>query len=109
MPALRRTTDLTFIVAGLTLMVVLSVASFVLAPEDGAPAHSGSSFASHPAGAKGAFVFLQEAGYNVRRSLEPLTAIDTPPARTVLVLADPLEAPSQQDLAALKQFVEAGG
>ena len=109
MRAPARTNDLTFVIAGLVLMTALTVVSFLVAPKDGAPTHSGSSYASYPAGAKAAFMYLQQTGYDVRRSFEPFAALHAEPSTTVVLLADPLVEPSRSDRAALAAFVEAGG
>ena len=52
---------------------------------------------------------MKELGYHVDRSFEPVTAIRHAPERTALVLANPSEAPSAQDVQALQNFVERGG
>jgi hypothetical protein len=89
--------------------VVLTIATFLIAPPDSAPRNDGSSYAAHAEGSKAAYLLLRELGYDVRRSHEPLTAIVEEPAGVTLVLANPSEKPSQLDVRALRTFVENGG
>lgn len=104
-----RTGDLTILAAGFTMMATLTILTFLVAPHDDAPRHRGSSYAPNPDGAKAAYVFLRETGHDVQRSFDPVATLDADPARTTLLLADPLHPPSAQDRAALVAFVEAGG
>lgn len=69
----------------------------------------GSTFSSAPEGSRAAYLTLLELGYTVQRSQEPLTALGVDPAQTVLVLASPQDAISDQDVRALREFLEAGG
>jgi hypothetical protein len=108
MPA-RRTSDLTILIVAFAATALLSVTSFLISPVDSSPAVDGSSFAAHPGGGRAAFLGLKAAGYDVQPSYEPLTAVRAMPAESVLVLADPIVAPSVQDIRALAGFLEAGG
>ena len=109
MPASWRTSDLTVLLVAGAGTVLLTAASFMVAPPDTLPRNDGSSYASHPDGARAAFLLLKELGYRVERSFEPVTAIRHTPEHTALVLASPSEAPSAQDVLALQTFVERGG
>ncbi len=109
MPASWRTSDLTVLAVAGAGTVLLTAASFMVAPPDALPRNDGSSYAAHPDGARAAFLLLKELGYHVDRSFEPVTAIRHAPEHTVLVLANPSEAPSAQDVQALQTFVERGG
>ncbi len=109
MPASWRTSDLTVLAVAGAGTVLLTAASFMAAPPDVLPRNDGSSYAAHPDGARAAFLLLKELGYHVDRSFEPVTAIRHAPAQTVLVIANPSEAPSAQDVQALQKFVERGG
>ena len=108
MPGGRRLSDLTILIAAGTAMLALSLASFVIAPVDSTPQIAGSSFSTHPSGARAAFLALKEAGYRVRQSYEPISLFRSSPT-AVLVLAEPGVAPSQGDLRALLAFIERGG
>jgi Domain of unknown function (DUF4350) len=109
MPATWRSTDLRILVAAGVATLLLSILSFIAAPVESSPPVDGSSFAAHPQGSQAAYLALREAGYTVERSFEPLTEVRRLPANAVLILANPGSEPSQQDVRALKQFVERGG
>jgi hypothetical protein len=109
MSASWRTSDLTVLLVAGAGTVLLTAASFMVAPPDALPRNDGSSYAAHPDGARAAFLLLRELGYDVDRSFEPVTAIRHAPKHTALVLASPSEAPSAQDVQALQTFVERGG
>jgi hypothetical protein len=60
-------------------------------------------------GAKAAFTLLQQTGYNVQRSEQPLTEIANQAAPgTVLILAEP-DSYQQADSAAIARFLQRGG
>jgi hypothetical protein len=109
MSASWRTGDLTVLGIAAIGTVVLTAASFLVAPDASVPRQDGSSFAVHRDGAKAAYLLLRELGYRVDRSYEPLAALDADPKSTALVLANPLERPSEQDVRALKTFLNKGG
>jgi len=109
MPASWRTSDLTVLAVAGAGTVLLTGASFLVAPPDALPRNDGSSYAAHPDGARAAFLLLKDLGYHVDRSFEPVAALRHAPAHTTLVLANPSEQPSQQDVRALQTFIERGG
>ncbi len=104
-----RSSDLTLLGAAFGLMVGVAALSFVLAPQETASYDEGSSYAASPSGAKAAYVLLEEAGYDLRRSFDPLASLRADPERSVVLLINPQTPPSGQDVAALGTFVEAGG
>lgn len=109
MPASWRTSDLTVLAIAGVGTVLLTGASFLVAPPDARPRDDGSSYAAHPDGARAAYLLLKGMGYRVDRSFEPLAAIRHAPEQTILVLASPSAPPSEQDVRALRTFVERGG
>ena len=109
MPSRPPAGDLKILIAAGVVVLLLSIASFLVAPVDSASYATGSSYSPRTDGAKAAFLMLKASGYGVERSFEPLTALRRTPDRTVLILAAPVEAPSQQDIRVLRNFVEAGG
>jgi hypothetical protein len=109
MPASWRTSDLTVLAVAATGTILLTIASFVVTPPDVLPRSDGSSYGPHPDGARAAFLLLQQLGYPVERSFEPLAALRRDPATTALVLAQPSVQPSAQDVRALRDFVGRGG
>jgi hypothetical protein len=110
MPASWRASDLTIFAAAAAGTVLLTVASFLIAPPDLLPRNDGSSYAAHPGGGKAAFLLLQQMEYTIGRSFEPLTSLaGRTPESTALVLASPSQAASEQDKRALLTFLEQGG
>ena len=75
MPASWRTSDLTVLAVAGAGTVLLTGASFLVAPPDALPRNDGSSYAAHPDGARAAYLLLKGLGYRVDRSFEPVAAI----------------------------------
>lgn len=109
MSAAGRASDLRIVAAAGVVTVLVSAASFLVAPVDDTPAVEGSTYGSHPGSARAAYLALRRAGVPVERSFEPLAQLRAVPSATVLVLADPIAGPSDQDRRALRAFVTAGG
>jgi hypothetical protein len=109
MPASWRTSDLTVLAVAGAATVLLTAVSFLVAPPDARPRDDGSSYASHPDGARAAYLLLKGLGYRVERSFEPVAGIRYQPEQTTLVLSSPSAVPSEQDVRALRTFVERGG
>jgi hypothetical protein len=109
MSARWRTSDVTVLGVAGAGIVLVTVAAFLATPPDLAPRENGSSFAAHPNGGKAAFLLLKELDYDVQRSYEPAAALARVPEKTALVIANPTRTPSQQDVRALKAFLERGG
>jgi hypothetical protein len=109
MSASWRTSDLAILVIAALGTVLLTVASFFAAPPDTLPRNDGSSYGVHPEGAGAAYLLLQELGYDVERSFEPLVSFKHPPESTTLVLANPQQKASELDVRALRAFVDRGG
>ena len=101
--------DRTILIGSAVMIAALSAASFAIGPADAAPDIPGSTFATGAQGARAAYLVLQELGHEIVRSFEPATAIESEPSRTTLVLAAPVEGPSQGDRQALDAFLHDGG
>src|SRR4051812_1214403 len=104
-----RTSDVTVLAATAVGTIVLTIASFFINPTDTLPRDDGSSYSAHDEGGMAAFLLIKQLGYRVERSFEPLASLRAAPPHTVLVLASPTQDGSQQDLRALRTFVEGGG
>jgi hypothetical protein len=93
------------------LLVLCTTVLLVLVhPEEQTDNFIPSTYSSTPHGAKAAYLLLAHLGYRVERSDEPLdVAADTADAHTVLVLAEPMRAPNQQETAAVRRVLERGG
>jgi len=91
--------------------VVLVVLVAVLVLNAGTEQDSGvpTTYSSTPSGAKAAYLYLQEDGYNVERWEDPPNELPTDVRDTVLVLASPESVPSSMDKNALQTYVMRGG
>jgi hypothetical protein len=68
-----------------------------------------STYSADSGGAKAAYLLLSQMHYAVRRWEQPPTELDVEPQKTVLILAEPLQPPSQKEHEAVANFVENGG
>jgi len=90
---------------GAVLAVLVALGAF-LGPGKGA--EHPTTFSAASGGAKALYLLLQESGYDVARWQQPVQELPDG-TNTTLVLADPVEAPSARDRAALRRFLESGG
>ena len=68
-----------------------------------------SSYSAEPGGARAAYLLLQELHYDVSRWERSPTELPRDPEGVVLVLADPWEPPTKEEVKGLERFVEKGG
>lgn len=106
--AARGLNDATIVIGAAVLIVALGTAAAVLDPAPNPLDTGTSSFSAGPRGLKAAFLTLRELGYDVERSIEPMTALRAKPSATTLILSG-AEPPSEQDRRAFRAFVEQGG
>ena len=90
------------------LLVLIIALALVIASGSGDRGEVTTTYSAGSAGAKAAYVLLADAGYHVERWIEPPAALTEPDA-TTLILAEPLELPTDEDTSALRRFAEAGG
>lgn len=109
MRARRRSNDLTLLVGAGVAIVVLAVLSFLLSSADTGPRIAGSSYSSQSSGTRAAYLVLKELGHDIERSFDPIASIARDPAATTIVLANPEQPPSSQDVRALREFMHRGG
>lgn len=102
-----RVSDARVVALVAVVTVILAGIGAYYAPRPAAGGGDGSSYSAGARGGKAAFETLRLAGYEIGRSVEPMTAIDDP-ARTLLVITGTLSA-SEQDKRAMREFVAAGG
>lgn len=107
MPA-GRLNDSTIVLGAGALIVALGAFGAIVAPAPDAAQGTSSSYSSGPAGARAAYLTLKRLGYQVERSIEPMTALTADPASSVLILSGVGES-SKQDRRALDVFLKAGG
>jgi hypothetical protein len=97
------------LIAGAVLVVLTAGLAFLGGDpkEQGTPVPS--TYSANPGGARAAYLLLQELRYKVSRWERSPTELPTDEGEAVLILADPLEPPTKEEIAALRDFVEAGG
>ena len=92
---------------------VLVVLTAGLALLGGDPKEQGtpipSTYSANPGGARAAYLLLQDLHYKVSRWERSPTELSINNGLAILILADPLEMPTKQEVAALRKFVEEGG
>jgi hypothetical protein len=102
--------DRTLVIVSGILLVLISLGGLLLAPrpETASPGFP-SSYSTSSAGAKAAYLLLEELGYSVERWSSPPSALPKEAEDTVLVLADPFLPASSEEKAELQAFVRRGG
>jgi hypothetical protein len=104
------TSDRRLLIAAVAVMLILLGVTYALAP---APAQKSmgfpSSYSSEWAGAKAAFLLLNQLGYRAERWEKAPEELPIPAAGTILIIAEPFEKASGADLTALRRFVSSGG
>jgi hypothetical protein len=104
----RRDRRLLIIVAVCAICATVLIA--IVHPEEEADSFVPSTYSSAPHGAKGALLLLRQLGYRSEQSERPLDEVAADAdAHTVLILAEPSRAPSEQETAAVRHVLERGG
>jgi hypothetical protein len=100
----------------ITAMLVLctTVLLVLVHPQEQSDSYIPSTYSTAPHGAKAAYLLLAHLGYRrgyrVERSDGPLDALaNAADAHTVLIVAQPTRAPSQQESAAVRRVLARGG
>jgi hypothetical protein len=110
LPIALDTNDRRLLIAAVATMLVLIVVTYALGP---APAQKSigfpSSYSSEWAGAKAAFLLLSQLGYRAERWEKAPEELPDHPAGAILILAEPFEKGSGDDLTALRRFISGGG
>ena len=102
--------DKKLLVAGGTTIFFLLLAIAVLSPPpEQMQSPVPSSYSSQSAGAAAAYRLLSKLHYPVRRWESPPTELDGDPGRTLLIMAEPMQAPGRLEKDALTNFVANGG
>lgn len=95
--------------AGALLAVVIAISAIILPPQISGASEIPSSYSPSWDGAKGAFLLLQNMGYDVSRWKHPPTDLPHDAANDVLILAEPAQAPSEEERFAISEFLQNGG
>jgi hypothetical protein len=104
----RRDRRLLIIVAVCAICATVLIA--IVHPEEEADSFVPSTYSSAPHGAKAALFLLRQLGYSSEQSERPIADVaESADAHTVLVLAEPSRAPSEQETAAVRRLLERGG
>jgi hypothetical protein len=104
----QRDRRLLLITAALVLCTIVLLV--LVHPEEQPDSYIPSTYSAAPHGAKAAYLLLSRLGYLVTRSEGPLDSVAAKAdARTVLILAEPTRAPSQQETAAIGHVLASGG
>jgi hypothetical protein len=113
MPARILSGDWKLILPALVLLAVLfGLMARYMPREQGMPGFFTTSYSSAGEGALAAYLLLDELGYEVSRSTEPLSSLPTEPdevRRTFLVVTGPSVAVPRTEGLALRAFLRAGG
>ncbi|MGE5327127.1 MAG: DUF4350 domain-containing protein [Deltaproteobacteria bacterium] len=102
--------DKSLLIVSAVLLVGISLAGVLLAPEQGSTLGRGpSTYSTSSDGAKAAYLLLKELGYTEDRWAAPPTELPEDASNVVLILADPSAIPSSDETTALQWFVRRGG
>jgi len=111
MPAFFDARDLRLLIAAGVVMLVLLGLTYAISPPP--PAQQAiefpSSYSSNWAGAKAAFLLLRQLGYGAERWEQSPENLPVDSEGSVLVLAEPLEAATTAERAAIRRFLGGGG
>jgi len=97
------------IVAGTLFFLLLGAVAFFTPPSEQNEGAMPSTYSSAPAGARAAYLLLEDLHYDVRRWESPPTELPSGVSNVVLIIADPFATPDSHEHAALERFVRGGG
>jgi hypothetical protein len=110
MPASFDRTDRSILIGTGVLVLVLAIATALLSPKGG---RGGAGFPSSDStswdGAKAAYLLLEELGCKITRWENSPTELAADSENQILILASPRQAPTSEETAALRRFLEGGG
>ena len=91
------------------VVLVPIVVVLALVPQSEQESSVPSTYSAQSRGAKAAFLFLQEQGYDAERWERPPGDLPEDPANTVLVLAYPIDYPTSEEKDDLQRYLNQGG
>jgi len=110
MPGNLDASDRRLLIGAAAVMLVLVVATYALGPAPSAtPAEYPSSYSPAWAGAKAAFLLLQDVGYQAVRWDRPPADLPENPRGSILILADPFAGGASDDRMAIRTYLYGGG
>ena len=102
--------DKSLLIVSAVLLVAISLVGVLLSPDTGSTVGFGpSTYSTSNRGAKAAYLLLEELGYKEDRWAAPPEELPKDAQHVVLILADPLAAPSSEETTALQWFARRGG
>ncbi len=102
--------DRNLLLGAAAIAVLLLASTVAFAPSStGQTSPVPSSYSSGSGGARAAYLLLEDLHYSIQRWEEPPATLPNPGRGSLLILADPTEAPTARDSQALTRFVESGG
>jgi Domain of unknown function (DUF4350) len=107
MPTRMSSGDRKLLVIAGSAFVLLAVAGVLVAPTDTETALA-TTYSPESAGAKAAYLLLEETGYHVERWQRPYASLPSD-KHTVLFIADPEMTPDPSEKAAIARFMSGGG
>ena len=107
MPTRISSGDRKLLFAATSAFVLIAVAGVLLAPSD-VDTRAATTYSPASAGAKAAYLLLEETGYHVERWQQPYISLH-PDKHTVLFIADPELIPDTSEKAAIAGFISGGG
>ena len=96
------------IVLGILLLLMMAAAAYLKSEQDKGDGHP-SSYSALRKGAKAAFLLLQQSGYPVERWKQSPRELPGDGHGVLLVVAEPVHYPSDEESAALSRFLLHGG
>jgi hypothetical protein len=108
MPIVLEKSDRRLLLWVAPILTIIIVALAVLAPQD-EESEIPSTYSSVSSGARAAYLFLKEEGYNVERWEKSPVDLPANPADTVLVLAFPFAQANRLEKNALASYLVSGG
>jgi hypothetical protein len=110
MPDALDTGDRKLLIGAGVVLTILIVATTYLSPKQSAGRSAyPSSYSAEWDGAKAPYLLLQNLHYHVERWEQSPTEMAGTPSNEVLILAGPTQTPSEEEKAALVEFLQQGG
>ncbi len=97
------------LVAGGLFVLLAAGTSMLTPPAEDSGRSIPSTDSTRAGGARAAYLLLREMGYPVEQWIEPPTSLPRPGQGKLLILAEPVQAPSEGEQQALLEFVQSGG
>ena len=94
--------------AGIILLPIVVLLAMFSGPEEEGAGYP-TTYSAQTGGAKGAYLFLKEQGYNVERWEQAPEELPDAAANTVLVLAGPFGSPTKEEKNFLHMYLNRGG